>query len=424
MDRSRAPTSDEPVVSLPKSSRLCWDNPANRELYAQTLMSHLRPLTIPNIDSITSRDEALRTVNSISTALVSAMQAASECVKTPVYSPTAQINGRKQAWWNQDCQSARDRSRLFFKIWKSLGRPHHGVAHQCYHEARKSFRRMCRRAINSKTLSMHKFLSELCRTRRSGQFWNAVRRMRSSATDTDAIHISSLHGHFKDKFSAPTTASDPAAQQAIREIYEELHNQPMKSVMISERRVARLIKHLRPKCSPGIDGISAEHLRFAVSTTLPLHLSAMLSLCLRYCCLPKDFFTGLVTPILKKSHLDPSKPQHYRPIMVSITFSKILELYMYILEECSRFSPHPSQFIYVGKRGTNTTISLANDVCSYCVARGSTINLCSLGAEGTFDCIPHHVLFSKARDAVPSHCWRILYQWYSSMTVAIKWGRS
>ena len=64
--------------------------------------------------------------------------------------------------------------------------------------------------------------------------------------------------------------------------------------------------------------------------------------------------------------------------------------------------------------------ALANDVISYCTKRGSTVYACSLDAEGAFDAVPHSILFYKAMDVIPDHCWLLLVNWYKSITVQIK----
>ena len=93
--------------------------------------------------------------------------------------------------------------------------------------------------------------------------------------------------------------------------------------------------------------------------------------------------------------------------------SKLLELYM--LEECGSHEPHMCQFGFVAHRGTSTAISLAHDVSAYCLMRGSP----------TYYVQPaHSVLFRKAIDVLPNHCWRIRVLWYSSMLVLIKWGNN
>ena len=48
--------------------------------------------------------------------------------------------------------------------------------------------------------------------------------------------------------------------------------------------------------------------------------------------------------------------------------------------------------------------------------------MCGLDAEGAFDAIPHPIIFSKCMNIIPDMCWRLLLNWYSSLSVQIKWG--
>jgi hypothetical protein len=92
------------------------------------------------------------------------------------------------------------------------------------------------------------------------------------------------------------------------------------------------------------------------------------------------------------------------------------------MEESYGYLMDPCQFGFVPHRGTSTAISLVHDICEYCASRGSPIYLSSLDAEGAFDIIPHPILFLKAADALIIHCWRLIVNWYSKMTVRIKWN--
>ena len=53
--------------------------------------------------------------------------------------------------------------------------------------------------------------------------------------------------------------------------------------------------------------------------------------------------------------------------------------------------------------------------------RGSVVYFCSLDAKGAFDAIPHCVLFDKAQSVLPTYCWFVMYEWYSDLTINIKW---
>ena len=128
---------------------------------------------------------------------------------------------------------------------------------------------------------------------------------------------------------------------------------------------------------------------------------------------------GILTPLLKKSSLNPVIPKHYRPEVVSTTFSKLIE--MYILQECGNYQFNEYQFGFVSNRGTNMAVTLANDVASYFVNNGSQLFMCGLDVEGAFDAIPHPVLFHKSYNVYSEMSWKLLNYWYNNLTVQIKW---
>ena len=417
--------SSENIVSQnaePQEKHPClnWDLPEAKAAYQEALSVHLASLRPINLNSVNSVDDACAVVNSHCASLTAGMHRAVADVQSRLREGAPRH--KRKHWWTQECTTARDRMRIFFHIWKSCGRPTEGPAYECYRDARKNYRRACRAAVRSKQRKFHQLLTRLYHAKRPGQFWNLVRRCRSAQVCCDGIGIEELRCHYATKFAAsssPPNGSIQEAQVTVSQKYAEMAGIRM-DVTVSERKVTRMIKKLRKGCSPGVDGILAEHLQYGLSTSLALHIAVMMTLCLRYGCIPHIFRVGVLVPILKKPHLDPSKPGSYRPITVSVVLSKLLELY--VLEECSEHRPHPCQFGFVTHRGTNTAIALAHDVSAYCVSRGTPTFLCSLDAEGAFDNIPHPVLFQKAALVLPNPCWRIMYNWYTQMTVSVKWN--
>ena len=129
---------------------------------------------------------------------------------------------------------------------------------------------------------------------------------------------------------------------------------------------------------------------------------------------------SLLIPLLKKPNIDPSVAKNYRPVVISTTFSKVLEIHM--LDICGEHEFHDLQFGFVSSRGTSMAVSLTSDVIDYCVSKGSPVYVCALDAEGAFDGIPHSIMFSKALDIIPIIYWRILIYWYSNLVVYVKWG--
>ena len=61
----------------------------------------------------------------------------------------------------------------------------------------------------------------------------------------------------------------------------------------------------------------------------------LFTLCLQFGIVPDSFSTGILVPVLKKTNVDPTVANNYRPITLSVVLSKILELY--IIDECEGY---------------------------------------------------------------------------------------
>ena len=68
---------------------------------------------------------------------------------------------------------------------------------------------------------------------------------------------------------------------------------------LSQHLLCKFVKDLKLNCSAGSDGVTAEHLKYAVGTKLILHLCNLLSTCFKYGVVPESFNHGILVPILK-----------------------------------------------------------------------------------------------------------------------------
>ena len=73
---------------------------------------------------------------------------------------------------------------------------------------------------------------------------------------------------------------------------------------------------------------------------------------------------------------------NYRPITISTTHSKLVEMLMFPADTCS-----DNQFGFREKRGTAFGATPLNDVASYFRNNESPLYMCSLDAEKCFDSI-------------------------------------
>ena len=195
----------------------------------------------------------------------------------------------------------------------------------------------------------------------------------------------------------------------------------MTDITITQERVRRYIRRLKPGGAPGADKITPEHVKLAIDSDIIIHICNLFTYCFKYGVVPTSFNQGILIPLLKKPSLDSSVGKNYRPVILSTVLSKLIE--MYSLDECKGFKYSDYQFGFIEGRSTSTAVALAHDVMAYCNYNNSSVFMCSLDTEGAFDGIPHPVLFRKTINIMPDACWRLLYRWYSNMNVRIKWDK-
>jgi hypothetical protein len=237
------------------------------------------------------------------------------------------------------------------------------------------------------------------------------------------ISIDTLYDYYVDKFDYNKDEAIETVHLAEAKVdrqYAKVKSHVNTSFIMTESMLLTYIKQLRRGCAAGIDGIYAEHLVWSKDTLVMSTLCNLLTLCVRFGLVGETFTKGLLIPILKKPNIDPTIAKHYRPIVISTTFSKILEIHL--LSMCGEHEFHDLQFGFIGSRGTSMAVAMTTGVIDHCVSKGSPVYVCALDAEGAFDGIPHSVMFEKAIDVIPMLYWRLLIYWYSNLVVCIRWG--
>ena len=82
-----------------------------------------------------------------------------------------------------------------------------------------------------------------------------------------------------------------------------------------------------------------------------------------------------------------------------------------------------NQFGFKKGFGCNHAIYSLQATVDYFVANQSTVNICALDLSKAFDKLSHKLLYLKLMDKnVPINLIKILYCWYSSSSMIIKWG--
>jgi hypothetical protein len=237
----------------------------------------------------------------------------------------------------------------------------------------------------------------------------------------DEISIETLRSFFENKFSPSPDRLESLPDAAEAFVAAKCNEaETVVPALLRPSQVGGLIKSLKKGRCAGADGILAEHLIYAASPTLNTLLSDLLNLCIRFHTVPSAFTQGLLIPVLKKPHLDATMAKNYRPITVSSTLAKVLELY--ILRRCHAHQYCDMQYGFIEGLGTDIAATLAHDVISHCIHQKSAVYVCSLDAEGAFDCIPHPVLFRHCYGIIPDPLWLLMVKWYSRLSVCIRWN--
>ena len=106
--------------------------------------------------------------------------------------------------------------------------------------------------------------------------------------------------------------------------------------MFTVADVDKAVKSLKCGEAAGLDGISAEHLKYA-HPSIVLHLKNFFNLIMIHGYVPNDFGYCIVVPLLKDRYGDVSKLDNCRAITISCVISKVFELCI-----CDKFG----EFLY------------------------------------------------------------------------------
>ena len=390
-------------VSIPRPDSLRWDLEERNETYKHLLSSRLSVM-------LGSSASAADCLDYFAESVVSSIHSAARD------SGCARQSRPPKSWWTPSVSAARDRCRLWHRIWTECGRPCRGAVHDCYHETRRTYRRTRKIAARSSIDQEAKLLHTL-RNRNVPSFWKHVGRARRQqqpaqcALDSEdfRIHFSDIHDDNGEQLSP----SQRLVRDAVAERFSIGCNDAERRV-VSVEEVAKLLPRLKRGSAPGPDSVTAEHLIFGQCSELLKAIAILFTMCFSTGRVPASFSTSVVKPMLKKSGMDPNELDNYRPISLTSVLSKLLEL-LVLAELESSFAPHDLQFGFVQHRGTNEASILISETVQWHLRRGSPVFAANLDARKFFDRIWHDGLFWRLIDLLSPRTWYLLLSWYRDL---------
>ena len=215
--------------------------------------------------------------------------------------------------------------------------------YETYNYIKKVFRRRTRQCVDRSVNNKYQKLSA---------FWNVIKQRRITKVKSSlcATDVGELYGDVKQ--ALPECTIEQTHDKYTVEQYYNDNCYLVGTQGVNQDQVDMLISNLRKNKSPGLDGITAEHLIYGKSliTVFTACITIILyciTVILSRACVPTLFTTGLIVAILKKSTLNPNIAQNYRPITLSSIHTNMVETL--ILPDTDLFN---TQFGFRENRGT------------------------------------------------------------------------
>lgn len=194
-----------------------------------------------------------------------------------------------------------------------------------------------------------------------------------------------------------------------------------RSVYFSSESVANVIKNMQRGKSPGYDGLSIEHFKYA-GENLPNMLSILFNLCISHSYLPEPLMRTIVVPVLKNKTGDSSDRSNYRPISLATTVAKVLDSLLNA-EFTKIVDIHDAQFGFKAGLSTESAILSLKHAVGYYTARRTPVYACFLDLSKAFDLVAYNLLWNKLGSAgIPAEAVSLVKYWYANQKNHVRWA--
>ena len=391
-------------------------------------------LGITNLtDMVVSNNED---VNSLTNMLVTIITRCTDNL------PKKGFNRAVKPYWTKDLSLLSKRNKQICSIWKMAGCPRdvHNIIWQEYKYVKKLFRKKQRAAIKKYEREQMKAFVE-SKELDTKYYWYLVNLSRkiqqkrilpvkldSGEIITDSAHIQALwYDYFKNMY----TESDSSCFD--REWFDFVNDQishdiemsyGIPSTLLSREfgsiEIEKCILDMKFKKAPGIDGITAEHVKYGGKKLQDIILYLM-NCMLRLEVMPDELKKGLLVPI-PKARKDATIRDNNRGITLLCMFYKLYQSLLKNRVE-SKFLQTLENVQGAGRKQLSClqTSLLVRETIAYNIENNKDVHICMLDARKAFDSVwVNGLMFKLFRANIDPKLFRIVCNMYENFKCAVR----
>ena len=320
--------------------------------------------------------------------------------------------------WNAHVKEQHDRDAYW--LWREMGKPRNGDIFTLMKLSRSRFKyafRKCKR--EQEVIVSDSIANKMCQ-KESRNFCKEIRctmnNMVKLPTSVDGVcgdaNIASMwKSHYDNILNSVHDSHCDKVYNDICNTNIAFHDE----MIVSVEEMRMILNDLACNKSPGLDSISAKHMKFAGPILFVL-MALVVSSIITHSVMPRAMTESVIIPGIKNKN---KRVNDNRPICLSnILCSKIVEIYL-----ARRLNGH--QFGFKSEHGTELCVFAFKELLRYYVEHGSAMHIAFLDASKVFDRVNRRKFLSKLESrGVAKYILRLLSYEFLNQHICIRWGSS
>ncbi|KAL0881850.1 hypothetical protein ABMA27_001625 [Loxostege sticticalis] len=394
------------------------------EFFSKYCNNKLRDIGFPQEfnqcgDCVCSNTHAahLAAIDSLHSEIVTALQEAAVASYVGRSGGGKPHRGRRIVGWNRYVRDAHRNAREKYLTWVCYGRPKGGTVYNEMHESRKIFKSKLKYCQNNQEQIKMNILASKHRNKDFRGFWQQTKKLSPKPSVPVSVNGIGEPRDIANMFRCHFQVESPLKSALVVNEGVVVSGVPDR---VTAKQVAQIIKGMTRGKSPGHDGLSIEHFRYA-GPHLPRLLGLLFTLCIRHSYLPKELMKTVIVPIIKNKTGDTSDKCNYRPISLATTTSKVLDG---LLERQlkNHLHLHDAQFGFRPGLSTECAIMSLKQTVRYYTDRNTPVYAAFLDLTKAFDLVRYDILWRKLKDTgMPGGLINIFKYWYDHQTNQVRW---